>query len=265
MAVDLGESSPHIERFFDALLTRDGAGGSWLAGLLGVAPRGRERLGELVDAPGWLEVLVAVHTETGRRGGFEYPSAPTRSLLRWYLDHPDELIWDDAEDASRETIRLRRVLIDDEPPGMRARAQERARDLMRSGASPGGAWWRFEGTRRAGCTLLTDRLALVVVDGDGDRVSRPATPWFPQRPALLRDLESTERLADGAKAWGVLVLCRDPAAEPVDVAAAVQAGTPHLDVAQRAELVDGYLGRCSWERAAAATGLAVDAVPGVID
>jgi hypothetical protein len=255
METEASRIEPHrVERLFEALLTRDGAGGSWLSALLQAAPRGPQQLGELVSAPGWLEVMIAVRTETGRRGAFEYPAAPTRRLLGWFIDHPDALRRPVDETASAETVRLRHALLDDDPPGARGRAQDRARDLLRRSTSASRAWWRFEEVHAADCVLMTDRLLLLVTGGDADA---PATPWFPDRTALVRDLEAAQRFADGGKAWGVLRLTdaqiNSDAGRGDRVAVALRVGAPHLDDGERAQLADGDLGELSYAQAAAAT------------
>ena len=242
-----------VQRLFDALLTHDGAGGTWLAALLRAAPRGREALGELADAPGWLEAPIAVRTETGRRGAFEYPGAPSRRLLGWFIDHPDALERPADVPATAETARLRRALFDDDPPGVRGRAQDRARQLLRRSTSAGAAWWRFEESHTADCVLMTDRLLVLITGADADA---PATPWFPQRTGLVRDLEAAQRFADGARAWGVLRLTDGPdEGDRGRLHDALRAGAPHLDDGERALLAGGFLGRLSSAQAAAATGL----------
>ncbi len=257
MGSDPRDSSPaRVERFFDALLARDGAGGSWLGPLLRAAPNGRARLGELADHPGWLEAPVAVFTETGRRGAFEYPAAPPRRLLAWFIDHPESLSRPDAQRASAETLTLRRALLDDDPPGVRARAQERAHDLLRRSAPVADAWWRFEEAHTADCLLMTDRLVLVVQARDEGIAAPPATPWFPGRTALVRDLEAARRFGEDGKAWGVLVLGGQGEPEDPDaLTREVAAGAPHLDAAERHDLAAGYLGALSWSQAGAATDL----------
>jgi hypothetical protein len=247
---------PRAERFFEALLARDGAGGSWLGPLLRAAPRGPARFGDLAERPGWIEAPVAVVTETGRRGAFEYPSSPPRGLLAWFIDHPERLSRPQEERATAETLRLRRALLDDDPPGVRARAQDRAHDLLGRSVPLAEAWWRFEEAHTADCVLVTDRLVLLVQARDDGVAPPPATPWFPGRTALVRDLEAARRFGQDGKAWGVLVLgvqgmSKDPDALSLEIAA----GAPHLDAEQRRELAAGYLGALSWSEAAAATGL----------
>jgi hypothetical protein len=246
---------PRAERFFDALLARDGAGGSWLGPLLRAAPNGPARFGDLAEHPGWLEAPFAVVTETGRRGAFEYPASPPRGLLAWFIDHPESLSRPEEVRASAETLRLRRALLDDDPPGVRARAQDRAHDLLRRSAPLSESWWRFEEAHTADCLLMTDRLVLLVQARDEGVAPPPATPWFPARTALVRDLEAARRFGDDGKAWGVLVLGVSDEAKDADaLAREIAAGAPHLDAAQRQELAAGYLGALSWAQAAAATG-----------
>ena len=255
MAGDRGDTPPsQSERFFDALLDRDGAGGSWLGPLLRAAPRGPDRFGELADRPGWLEAPLAVRTETGRRGAFEYPAAPPRALLAWFIDHPEELRRPEQAPVSPETLRLWRALFDDEPRGARARAQDRAHELLRGSPPFAEAWWRFEEAHTADCLLMTDRIVLLVHAREDGAAPLPATPWFPRRSALVRDLEAARRFGDSGKAWGVLVLGGDDD-RSADLPGEIAAGAPHLDPDSRRDLAAGYLGALTWARAAAATGL----------
>ena len=263
MATDLRDNTTaRVDPFFDALLTRDGAGGSWLPALLAASPHGRERFGELADGPGWLHVLLAVRGASGRRAALDYPAAPTRELLAWFIDHPDELTWPSDDASSVETVRLRHALIGDEPPGVRARAQDRAHDLLRRSAPLGHAWWRFEDPATLHCVLMTDRL-VVVIEGRRDDEPGPSTPWFPRRSELVRDLEAARRLSEG-KAWGTLLISDTPLAAGTDgaVAAAVAAGAPQLDPTERDDLAAAYLGNLTWDAAAAAVGLRLGSLPG---
>jgi hypothetical protein len=238
------------------LFARDPGGRSWLPGLLAACPGARARLGELIDDPGWLEIPLAVETETGVLGCFAYPSAASRELLRWYIDHPALLTRPGADrDASPETRVLRRALLDDDPPGSRARAQDRAHDLLRSSTPRAPAWWRFEEPGGFDCVLLTERLVVSITAPDGRGGLRPATPWYPRRSELVRDLEAARRLA-GGRAWaGLLISDATPPPElDPDEQATIEAGTPHLDAAGRADVAGAYLGRLTLERARAAIG-----------
>jgi hypothetical protein len=200
----------------------------------------------VVDDPGGLDIPLAVKGATGRLACFDYPVSPPRELLKWFVDHPDELAWPDGTELSPVTERLRRALIDDDPPGTRAKAQDRASELMRNASPRTLDWWRFEDTTTLECVLTSYRLVLVI---DTDPLA-PATDWYPQRTRLVRDLEAASRLAPD-RAFGTLVL----GAEPVpaeQLAQLVAAGTPHLSTAERDELTAAYLGSLTWSQASVA-------------
>lgn len=243
----------------ESLFARDPGGRSWLPALLDACAGARASLGELVDDPGGLEVPLAVRAQTGMLACFSYPAAPTRQMLGWYIDHPEALTRPASASGSvsAETELLRRALLDDDPPGAQARAQDRARDLLRSSTPRSPTWWRFEEPGRLDCLLATPRL-VVAITAPGERGElRPATPWYPPRSELVRDLEAARRLADGRPFAGILIGDGGPPAEVVDgaaVAATVTAGTPHLDGAERADVRNGYLGYLSWAQMRMATG-----------
>jgi hypothetical protein len=252
-----------LEAFFTTLFTRDAAGGSWLSALLAATPYGAQRLGEYVQSPGWLQTQLAVRTASGRLGCFEYPAVAPRRLLRWFIDHPDQLVWpaDAAAGASAETTLLRRALIDDDPPGAQARAQDRARDLLprSSGLTP--AWWRFEDMTTLDCVLITERL-VVGVQGMTTEDLSPATSWYPKRSQLVRNLEAARHLADG-KRFATLVLSRRPVAHASDeqLERSLPEAASHLDEQERRELHDAFLGNLTWDDACEAVGIPRGSLP----
>jgi hypothetical protein len=251
-----------LQALIEPLFARDPGGRSWVPRLLDACPGARERLGELADDPGYLEVPLAVETETGLLGCFSYPSAAPRPLLAWYVDHPERLTRPADPDESPETRVLRRALLDDDPPGSRARAQDRAHDLLRTSSPRAATWWRFEEPSRLDCVLLTERLVVSITAPDPRGGLRPATPWYPGRSEVVRDLEAARRLA-GGRAWAGLLICDDdrngpapPAgldpSDPAGVAATVAAGTPHLDELDRADVAGAYIGALTTAQASAA-------------
>lgn len=246
---------PPVERFFETLLVADASGSTWLPQLLAATPGGTDKLGELVAAPGWLVTPLAVRGASGRLACFEYPAVPPRNLLRWYIDHPDRLTWPDGEPQSDATVRLRRALIDDEPPGARQRAQDRARDLLAASAGLTRDWWRFEEIDRLDCVLITGRL-VVAVSARGPDSLAPATPWYPSRPRLVRDLEAARQISTGRR-WASLLLSEQPVAGAgeADLARSVAAAAPHLDEEGHRELLGAYLGNITWAQASAAVGV----------
>jgi hypothetical protein len=241
------------QSFFTPLLERDPSGRAWLGPLLRVAPRALERLGaDLVEQPGALSMTLSVRGVSGVLGAFEYPLAPPRELTSWLIDNPQALSWVDEPDSSPQTVRLRRALRFDDPPGSRTKAQERARELMRSRSVLSQEWWRFEGMGTIECLLMTDRLVLTVTT-DAEDPRAAVTPWYPGRVRLIRAIEAARELAAG-RAWACLLLsaARLDAGEQILGQPALAAAAPHLAPGQREELRDAYLGNLTWEQADAA-------------
>jgi hypothetical protein len=252
-----------VHALFRPLLARDAAGARWLPALLAATPYGPERLGELTHAPGWLQSQLALRTQTGSMGAFEYPAAAPKRLLRWYIDHPDHLTWPPgAEPApSPQTERLRRALVDDAPPGARARAQDRARAMLDRSSSLSEDWWRFEEPTILDCVLITERLVVTIVAANSDGLA-PATPWYPHRSRLVHGLEAARHLAAEEKRYATLVLSERLLTDAADahLERTLTAATPHLDDEEREQLRSAYLGNLTWAAAGAATGVAVDSL-----
>ncbi len=243
-----------VQPFFGALFSRDASGRSWLAQLLRATPIGSRRLGPLTDGPGYLLTSLAVRGASGRLACFEYPTAPPRDLLLWLIEHPGELTWPADAAHSAETERLRHALIDDHPSGMRARAQERARERARTASPFATDWWRFETVSLLDCVLITDKL-VITVEGRRTEPPGPATPWYPQRSRLVRDIEAAGQIAQG-RAWGSVLISDEPlsAGSAEAVAASLPAGAPHLAPDERLEFESAYLGNITWRQACEAVG-----------
>lgn len=234
-------------RFLEPVLAEQPSGWRWFPSLLCGAPRGEHRFGALAADPGWLFGDLTLPALEGRRTCFGYPVAPPEALVAWYIEHPDRLTWPrEAEPGSVEAL-LRRALVLDDPPGSRARAQARAREIAPMRSAFTREWWRIEETHEPDCLLASDRLVIVIVAA-GERLE-PVTPWYPPRSTLVRGLETAQRLAE-ERAWGALLLSDAPIrvtpAELADAAAA-----PHLGAGERAAVADGYLGNLTWEQAGA--------------
>jgi hypothetical protein len=248
-------SLARVRAFFTALLRRDASGRTWLRSLLAATPNGSDRLGELVERPGYLVTPLAVATVSGLLGAFEYPAAPPRELLAWFIDHSDRLTWPEHSALSAESVRLRRALLYDDPPGSRARARERARDLLAAGAPLSPVWWRFEDNAKLDCVLITDKLIVTIAAGTAEGLA-PATDWYPQRSELVRNLEAAKQLAQD-RCWASLLLSDQslPEAGGEYLARTIAGAAPHLDASRRDELLAAYLGNLTWDRACAAVDL----------
>jgi hypothetical protein len=256
------ELATRVQRLFGRLLVRDASGRGWFSELLRAAPQGRERLGELADEPGWLVTPLAVPTADGRLGAFTYLAPPPRALLTWFVDHPEQLTWPPDVELTRETTMLRRALLHDDPSGARARAQDRARELIAARPPFSSAWWLFEGMAALDCVLVSNRLVVTIQTADGD-AGAPVTPWYPPRTRLVRALEAARQLAEPEeRRWATILISERPLA---DATATLQhtlaAATPHLTDEERVTLAEAYLGNLTWEAAADAVGPWLDAVP----
>lgn len=241
-----------IESVLAPALERDPSGRQWLGGLLRAAPRGVERLGEeLLDWPGSLSMSLSVRGTSGRLAAFEYPVVAPRELTAWMIEHPDALRWPEQEEMSPETLRLRRALLQDDPPGSRPKAQERARELLRSRSVLSQEWWRFEEPTTLGALVMTDRLVLTIL-GDSSDPLAPTTPWYPPRSRLVRALEAARELSEG-RAWASLLLSDSPIEVGVEVLGdeALAQAAPHLGPDERRELGQAYLGNLTFAAAAA--------------
>ena len=248
--MNAGSARTQLQTLLDPLLGRDPGGRRWLPSLLAAAPYG-ERLGEIRAEPGYLNMNLTVMALAGRPC-FQYPVSPPPELISWFIDHPEALTWPAAESLSLspEASLLRRALLFDEPPGARARAQERAHNLMPIRSAFAQEWWRFEETYEPDCVLMSDTLVLVFVAVGGE--VEPVSEWFPARSRIHRALESAYRVAE-ERAHGVVV-CSDSelaAASDLSVRETLAAGTPHLDEIGRTELAEGYLGAVGFDVLAA--------------
>jgi hypothetical protein len=196
-----------------------------------------------------------VRGANGRLACFDYPAHPPKDLLRWFIDHPGRLRWADTVGVSAHAVRLRRALVLDDPPGSRARAQDRARELLESRSAFAREWWRFEEPVVLDCVLITPRIVVTVTGKCGEGLC-PTTPWYPQRTDLIRSLEAARQMAGGRR-WASLLISDRPLAEGTDEALArsLPEGAPQLDDEQRAGLEQAFLGNLTWDRAAAAVEL----------
>lgn len=261
MAGGLYDSSlTRVQPVFAALIGADPSGESWLSDLLAATTNGT-RLGSALAEPGTLLPALTAPNARGVLGCFEYPAHPPRSLLAWFIEHPDALVWPKGQTYGATTTRLRKALLHDVPPGSQADAQARARALVASRPTSAREWWRFEGTSMIDCVLLTDAL-VVTVEGKRTEPLSPATSWYPSRSQLVRNLEAAKQLAEG-RAWASMLISEEPIAEgtPAGLASVLPRSAPHLGPEERDELHAHYLGNLTWRQACDATGLPWSVLP----
>jgi hypothetical protein len=89
----------------------------WLGSLLGSTPHGEAVLGAALQAPGKLEFALITRAMNGLLGCFEFGVPASKQLLRWYVEHPDSLVWPSGKTYSTETVRMREALLYGKDPG----------------------------------------------------------------------------------------------------------------------------------------------------
>lgn len=235
---------------------------NWLSALLAAAPRGRQALGDIVDAPGQvLPTLVGPHPKgKAAHACFEYEVLPARAFLRWCVQHPDKLTWPAGEQYGEETTRRRRALLYGDPPG-REQTQREALRLIEELPPSTSAWWRFEGSSWIDCLIATDRL-VITVEGKRKEGLSAATDWYPRRSQLVRNLEAAQQLSNGRR-YATLLLSEEPVrgGDPNEVAGSLDDAAPHLCEEERADLQEAYLGNLTWDWACEAIGIPFSALP----
>lgn len=256
-------SLTRVQPFFEALVEMDPTGSAWLPALLACVTHVPEHLVGVLEQPGELisALLLPPAKGSAKRACYEAPAAPSKALLRWYVEHPQVLVWPaSANRDSADTKKWRKALIEDLPPGRDA-ATERALAAIDANATSVKGWWRFEGVTRLDFLLATDRL-VVTVEGKRTEGLSPATKWYPQRSQVVRNLEAAKGHARG-RAWASIVMSEHkiPEASWDAVAASLDLSAPHLNDSERAELQAGYLGNLTWEDACQATGVRFGSFP----
>jgi hypothetical protein len=253
-------SLTRVRPYFDALTARDPSSESWLRSLLGSTPHGESVLRAALQEPGRLDSALATRGANGLFGCFEFGVGPPKQLLRWYLEHPDKLVWPKGKSYSSDTIRMREALLFGKDPG-RAEAQREALEFLQTKSTKSRGWWRFEGTSMIDCVLMTPEL-VVTIEGKRTEPLSAATDWYPKRSQLVRNLEAAKQLANG-RSWAAMVLSESPMPEASDsgISALLPTSAPHLDDAGREELREHYLGNLTWQQACDSTGLPFESLP----
>jgi len=194
-------------------------------------------------------------------GCFEYPVGAPKQLLRWYIEHPDALVWPKGKTYSAQTVRKREALLRGNQVD-RAEAQRQALELLETRSSATRGWWRFEGTTMVDCVLMTPRL-VITIEGKRTEPLSAVTDWYPKRSQLVRNLEAAKQLSNG-RSWATMLLSELPVPEGSDagLSTLLPSSAPHLDDAGRDELRAHYLGNLTWQQACDAAELTFESLPG---
>ncbi|MGO9960804.1 MAG: hypothetical protein ACLP50_33310 [Solirubrobacteraceae bacterium] len=264
-------SLTRVRPFFEQLLHKDPTAGQWLFAVLGSgSPSDRA---PLATDLGMLDpaLLTGKHHKDNRLRVkvwmprcFEHPLYPSSELLEFCLLHPDRLQWplkhgSRDENMGPDTLKMRKALIFDEPPGRAVAQQQGLRLLHDLGPEkPERQWWAFEGPTEVDCFLRTDTYTLLV-EGKRTEDLSDKTRWLPGRNQLARNLEA----AANTDRAGVL-LAVEQVIPNLDVEKLVGRGCPHLDEAERKALIDRFLGQATWRELCRTTGVEWASLPSAI-
>ncbi|MCI0354659.1 MAG: hypothetical protein L0099_06435, partial [Acidobacteria bacterium] len=246
-------SLTRVQPVFDALHHRDPTGRSWLAFLLALGSRSCGTtvadIGDLTGPP-----------------QYEFEADPDPRYLLWLASNPDRLVSPDRAHWRRwsaRTQRARRRLLKGEPR-FRFGAMT---DLVLRYPPPRRAWWRLEGSTKVDCALATED-ALIFVEGKRTELSASKDVlWYRGRNQILRNLDCAREMAFRAKIPNYYVLlvvegnlCQPGSArwtelQQITAPETVESSFPHLNPADREEIMRQFLGYTTWEEIAGTFGL----------
>ena len=255
---------------FRQLLAKDPSGTSWLSQVLqlsdssGLSETTRSETGTVLPAVSKKRRYTdPVQGNIELERCFEFSVAPGRRFLRWLLENPDRMTWPvsagQRKSYSATTQARREGLIGHKGDSVQKQAQASAlRSLNRHGPEKSRRqWWAFEGFTEVDCCLETDRLVLLI-EGKRTESLSESTAWYSGRNQLHRNLEAARDLAAGRE-FGVLVIGEDEIAETA--LGSSERGLPHLNTAERAELMSHYLGTLTWSQVCEVTGIDYRSLP----
>jgi hypothetical protein len=253
----LDSSLTRVQPVFNALLGHSRDGQPWLARLLAAAPRAAQVLSaELLDQPGSLLPEVSQTGRSGRFACFEYPVAPSATLLAWCLRNPERLSWPRGRAGRfgpKTEQRRRRLLAGDRDLQAEALAELEKHRAIGSR----GKWWAFEGWTKVGCCLETEKLILFI-EGKRSEPLSDKTSWLEGRNQLVRSLELVRELRPGKSGLALLAVeRRGPELSESQLARAA----PHLGPSGPSLLLASYLGQMTWKEICRSVGLDFASLP----
>ena len=160
---------------------------------------------------------------------------------------------------SATTQALREALVGFKGDSARSEAQTSAlRSLDRNGPEKSSRqWWAFEGFTEVDCCLETDKIVLLI-EGKRTETLSESTAWYSGRNQLHRNLEAARDLAAGRE-FSVLVIGEEEI--PEVALGKPETGLPHLNAAERAELMTHFFGCLTWRQVCDAAGVDYESLP----
>ena len=266
----LNSSITRVRPVFRQLLEKDPTGTPWLSQVLqlskssGLSGTTRSEPGTVLPAVSKKRLYAdPVQGDIQLEHCFEFSVAPGRSFLRWLLENPDRMTWPVSKGHPKSygatTQARREALLGLKGHSARKEAQASAlRGLDRNGPEKSARqWWAFEGFTEVDCCLQTDKLVLLI-EGKRTESLAESTAWYSGRNQLHRNLEAARDLAAGRE-FGVFVIGEEEI--PETALGSPEAGLPHLNTAERAELMSHYFGTLTWSQVCEVTGMDYRSLP----
>ncbi|HEY3382620.1 MAG TPA: DUF429 domain-containing protein [Vicinamibacterales bacterium] len=265
----VNSSITRVRPVFRRLFGMDPTGASWLPKLLRLSKS--DVSGRMLSEPGTVLPAVSekrpyadpVQGNIELERCFEFSVVPGASFLRWLIQNPDRLTWPGPDGRrvsySATTQERREELVGLKGHSARIKSQAAAMGALdRYGPEKSGRkWWAFEGFTEVDCCIETDQIALLV-EGKRTESLAESTAWYAGRNQLHRNLEAARDLAAGRE-FGVFII--GEYGLPDQALGDPRGGLPHLNDAERAELMTHYLGCLRWSQVCEVTGIDPASLP----
>ena len=266
----VNSSITRVRPVFRRLLERDPTGSSWLSRVLQLS-KSSTLAGTTRSEPGIILPALSkrrryhdpVQGNIELECCFEFSVAPGRRFLRWLLENPDRMTWPASagrhKSYSAATQAHREALVGRRGGFAQKQVQTSAlRSLYRNGPEKSARrWWAFEGFTEVDCCLQTNKLVLLIEGKRTEGLSQ-STAWYPGRNQLYRNLEAARDLAAGRE-FGVFIVGEKEI--PETALGSPETGLPHLNSAERAELMSHYFGTLNWPQVCEVTGMDYRSLP----
>ncbi|WCL50743.1 hypothetical protein [Leptospira sp. GIMC2001] len=186
---------------------------------------------------------------------FEFKLPPSKDFLKWLIENPDKLKVPKKEKNSENTKLKRKALI---VGNMEVRV-EALKELEKLGSERSSKkWWAFEGFTEVDCLIETDQFILAIEGKRTEVGPSEGVNWYSERNQIIRNIESVKQYARN-KEYAVLLI--DDKKEFQMTNEIIEKSIPHLNVAERTELLSHYLGSASWQEVCEVTNIDYSSLP----